>query len=73
MLRQLRAGYPHRPAAFPQSVILRDVCDYRIHSSQSQEIIMGGSAFNIPAVLLRLGDFTQPEVERRRTEEPALV
>jgi hypothetical protein len=67
VLRQLRAGYPHRPQAFPQSVILcgvRDVRDYRIHSSQSQEIITGGSAFNIRAVSLRLGDFTQPEVER---------
>ena len=67
VLRQLRAGYPHRPQAFPQSVILcgvRDVRDYRIHSSQSQEIITGGSAFNIKAVSLRLGDFTQPEVER---------
>ena len=67
VLRQLRAGYPNRPQAFPQSVILcgvRDVRDYRIRSSQSQEIITGGSAFNIKAVSLRLGDFTQPEVER---------
>ncbi|HET6383648.1 MAG TPA: AAA family ATPase, partial [Armatimonadota bacterium] len=36
LLRQLRAGYNKRPAAFPQSVILcgvRDVRDYRIYSS----------------------------------------
>jgi len=74
VLRQLRAGYPHRPAAFPQSVILcgvRDVRDYRIHSSQSQAIITGGSAFNIKAASLRLGDFTQPEVERLLVQHTA--
>jgi hypothetical protein len=67
VLRQLRAGYPNRPQAFPSTVILcgvRDVRDYRIHSSQSQTIITGGSAFNIKAASLRLGDFTQGEVER---------
>ncbi|MBK6432996.1 hypothetical protein [Candidatus Amarolinea dominans] len=67
VLRQLRAGYDKRPAHFPLTIILcgvRDVRDYRIRSSQSQEIITGGSAFNIKAVSLRLGDFTQPEVER---------
>ncbi len=64
VLRQLRAGYDQRPAAFPSSLILcgvRDVRDYRIHTS-SQEIITGGSAFNIKAVSLRLGDFSQAEV-----------
>ena len=67
LLRQLRAGYDKRPSHFPSTIILcgvRDVRDYRIHSSQSQEIITGGSAFNIKAVSLRLGDFTQSEVER---------
>ncbi len=37
VLRQLRAGYPKRPQFFPQSVVLcgvRDVRDYRIHSSR---------------------------------------
>ena len=36
LLRQLRAGYPKRPAQFPQTVILcgvRDLRDYRIHAS----------------------------------------
>ena len=36
VLRQLRAGYAHRPRSFPQSVVLcgvRDVRDYRIRSS----------------------------------------
>ena len=66
VLRQLRAGYAHRPAAFPQSVVLcgvRDVRDYRIHASSEKEVIAGGSAFNIKARSLRLGDFTRGNVE----------
>jgi hypothetical protein len=66
VLRQLRAGYDKRPNAFPQSVLLcgvRDVRDYRIHSSAEKTIITGGSAFNIKAESLRLYNFTQPEVE----------
>ena len=66
VLRQLRTGYIHRPAGFPQSVVLcdvRDVRDYRIHASSEKEAIAGGSAFNIKAASLRLGDFTRPEVE----------
>ena len=65
VLRQLRAGYTKRPAMFPQTVILcgvRDVRDYRIHSSKDKAIITGGSAFNIKAESLRLGDFTEQEV-----------
>ena len=65
VLRQLRAGYADRPQAFPQTVILcgvRDVRDYRIHSSRTQEIITGGSAFNIKAESLRLGDFCEREI-----------
>lgn len=66
VLRQLRAGYAKRPRSFPQSVILcgvRDVRDYRIHSSQEKAIITGGSAFNIKAKSLRLGNFSRPETE----------
>ena len=65
VLRQLRAGYVRRPGGFPQSVVLcgvRDVRDYRIHSGSGGEIITGGSAFNIKAESLRLGDFTRDEV-----------
>ena len=65
VLRQLRAGYTKRPAMFPQTVILcgvRDIRDYRIHSSKDKAIITGGSAFNIKAKSLRLGDFTKQEV-----------
>jgi hypothetical protein len=64
VLRQLRAGYTQRPRAFPQSVVLcgvRDVRDYRIQTS-SQEIITGGSAFNIKAESLRLGNFSHAEM-----------
>ena len=66
VLRQLRAGYPERPRRFPQSVILcgvRDVRDYRMHSPSGREVIAGGSAFNIRAESLRLGDFSPSEVE----------
>ncbi|VEN73005.1 conserved hypothetical protein [Candidatus Desulfarcum epimagneticum] len=66
VLRQIRAGYAKRPAMFPQSIVLcgiRDVRDYRIHSSRQKEIITGGSAFNIKAKSLRLGDFSKKEVQ----------
>ncbi|MEA1911094.1 MAG: ATP-binding protein, partial [Spirochaetota bacterium] len=64
VLRQLRAGYDSRPESFPVSVILcgvRDIKDYRIRTS-GQEIITGGSAFNIKAKSLRLGNFTKNDV-----------
>ncbi len=55
-LQQLRAGYPMRPGAFPQCVVLcglRDVRHYRIRSTSSP--------FNIVAESLRLADFTREE------------
>jgi len=64
VLRQLRSGYSNRPVNFPSSVILcgiRNIHDYRIHTS-GQDIITGGSAFNIKAESLRLDDFTKDEV-----------
>jgi len=66
VLRQLRAGYVLRPTGFPQSVVLcgvRDVRDYRIHSTAENAVIAGGSAFNIRAASLRLGDFSPAEVQ----------
>ena len=63
-LRQLRAGYDQRPEGFPQSVVLcglRDVRDYRIRSTVDDTVIAGGSAFNVKAVSLRLGDFSRAE------------
>ena len=65
LLRQLRAGYPQRPQAFPSTLVLcgvRDLRDYRIHASSESEPITGGSAFNIKAKSLRLGDFSSDEV-----------
>ena len=75
VLRQLRADYPHRPERFPQSVVLcgvRDVRDYRIWSSSAKTMVTGGSAFNIKAESLRLGDFSKSEVRAllgQHTEE----
>jgi type II secretory pathway predicted ATPase ExeA len=65
VLRQIRSGYPQRPGQFPSSIVLcgvRDVRDYRIHSGSGKEIITGGSAFNIKAKSLRMGDFIKDEV-----------
>jgi len=67
VLRQLRSGYEKRPGLFPQSIVLcgvRDVKDYRIHSDREKTIITGGSAFNIKAESLRLGNFTPLEIEK---------
>ncbi|NOG32901.1 ATP-binding protein [Halomonas sp. TBZ9] len=66
LLRQIRAGYAQRPAVFPQSIILcgvRDVRDYRLHQ-EGAEVITGGSAFNIKAKSLRMGNFTYEECEQ---------
>lgn len=66
LLRQLREGYIGRlDVPFPQSMILcgvRDVRDYRI-TQGNQEVITGGSAFNIKSASLRMGSFTPPEVQ----------
>ena len=65
VLRQLRTGYVDRPTRFPHSIILcgvRDVRDYRIHSSAENRLVLGGSAFNIKSESLRLGDFSEQEI-----------
>lgn len=83
LLRQIRAGYAQRPNAFPQTIILcgvRDVRDYRIHTAH-HEIITGGSAFNIKAESLRLGNLSpnetqalwlQHQAETGQTIDPAI-
>jgi hypothetical protein len=74
LLRQLRAGYPQRPQRFPQTVILcgvRDLRDYRIHARSEPAAITGGSAFNIKAKSLRLGDFSAAEVAALLQEHTA--
>ena len=66
VLRQLRSGYDLRPSSFPQSIVLcglRDLRDYRIRSDREGPPVARGSVFNIAADSLRLGDFTQAEVE----------
>lgn len=79
VLRQLRSGYYKRPHLFPQSIILcgvRDVRDYRIHSSQEKSIVTGGSAFNVKATSLRMDDFDRAEVEslyQQHTEETGQI
>jgi hypothetical protein len=64
LLRQIRAGYTDRPKHFPQSIVLcgvRDVRDYRMTMADG-EVITGGSAFNIKAESLRLGDFSRSDL-----------
>jgi hypothetical protein len=79
VLRQIRAGYDKRPARFPQSVILcgvRDVRDYRLHTDEGKAAITGGSAFNIKAESLRLGNLNRAELEslyRQHTTETGQV
>jgi hypothetical protein len=73
LLRQIRAGYTDRPKYFPQTIVLcgvRDVRDYRM-TMPDGEVITGGSAFNIKAESLRLGDFSRSEMTalmRQHTE-----
>ncbi len=65
VLRQLRSGYHLRPGSFPQSIVLCGVCDlrdYRIHSGSTGDLVLGGSAFNISAKSLRVGDFSREDV-----------
>ncbi len=79
VLRQLRAGYDLRPGRFPRSVVLcgvRDVRDYRIRSTSENAVIAGGSAFNIKAESLRLGDFSEADTAAlvaQHTEETGQV
>jgi len=64
LLRQIRAGYTDRPRHFPHSIVLcgvRDVRDYRMTMADG-EVITGGSAFNIKAKSLRLGDFSRADL-----------
>jgi len=50
---------------------VRDLRDYRIHASTEAAPITGGSAFNIKAKSLRLGDFDQEEVTTLLLEHTA--
>jgi len=64
VLRQLRAGFPRRPTAFPWSLALiglRDVRDYKVASGGSERLSTA-SPFNIKTRSLTLDTFTQHEV-----------
>jgi hypothetical protein len=65
VLRQLRGGYPERPAHFPQSIVLiglRDVRDYRISIRQESESLGTSSPFNVKVRSLTLANFARDEV-----------
>ncbi len=63
-LRQIRGGYPNRPARFPHSLALiglRDVRDYKVASGGSDRLGTS-SPFNIKAESITLRNFTREEV-----------
>ncbi len=65
VLRQLRAGFPERPHAFPAAVALcglRDVRDYRAASGSDPDRLGTSSPFNIKVSSPRLPDFSEGEV-----------
>ena len=75
VLRQLRAGFPSRPSAFPWSVALcglRDVREYRAAAGADSLRLGTSSPFNVKTESLRLGLFTKVEVRAllsQHTEE----
>lgn len=65
VLRQIRAGYPRRPDAFPWSLALvglRDVRDGKLASGGAPESTHSSSPFNIKVESLTLRSFTREEV-----------
>lgn len=73
VLRQLRAGHPQRPRAFPWSLALvglRDVRDYKIASGESSRLGTP-SPFNILVKSLTLRDFTRDEVQELYAQHTA--
>jgi hypothetical protein len=65
VLRQLRAGFPQRPADFPWSVVLsgmRDVRDYKLASGGAPPRMGSSSPFNVKVESRRLRDFSMDGV-----------
>ncbi|MBM4320447.1 MAG: ATP-binding protein [Deltaproteobacteria bacterium] len=65
VLRQLHAGYPNRPHAFPWSVVLcglREVRDYKLLAGGREPRPGSASPFNILVESLRLASFSAEEV-----------
>ena len=50
---------------------MRDLRDYRIHSTAENRIVLGGSALNIKPKSLRLGDFSEREVRELLAQHTA--
>ena len=67
VLRQIRAGYPQRPGAFPSTILLcglRDVRDYKLASGGDPTRLGSSSPFNIKVESLTLRNFTCEEVAK---------
>ncbi|MCA9704534.1 MAG: ATP-binding protein [Myxococcales bacterium] len=74
VLSQLRAGFSHRPATFPWSVILcgmRDVRDYKAASGGGPVRMGSSSPFNIKEQSIRLSSFTEAEVRELYAQHTA--
>ncbi|MBX9831241.1 AAA-like domain-containing protein [Candidatus Babeliales bacterium] len=66
LLTQLRTGYTNRPQYFPQSICLigvRDLRDYKVKTTQEEELRVLYSPFNIKAESLLLPNFSQEDVK----------
>ncbi|MFN3201330.1 MAG: AAA-like domain-containing protein [Bradymonadia bacterium] len=71
VLRQLRAGYDHRPDHAPWSVALcglRDVRDYKAASGGDASRLGTSSPFNVKVESLALGNFTAEQVATLYTQ-----
>ncbi len=65
VLRQLREGYPSRPAHAPWAVALcglRDVRDYKVANGGDPSRLGTSSPFNIKDDSLRISDFTEAQL-----------
>lgn len=65
ILRQLRAGYPERPKAFPASILLcglRDVRDYKAASGGDPDRLGTASPFNVKVESIALEVFDDSDV-----------
>jgi hypothetical protein len=74
VLRQLRAGFPSRPASFPASVVLcglRDVRDYKVASGGDPGRLGTSSPFNIKIESLRLTLFGPEDVRELAAQHTA--
>lgn len=65
-LKQIRSGFDKRPDYFPQSIILCGVQDIRhkVLKHSDERDITGGDIFNIESKSIRLGPFSQDDVQK---------